>query len=371
MNHSFNVEIATKYGMLEAILLEHLNFWISKNKANKANFYDGNYWTYNSTKALAELFPYVSSNTISRALRHLKEEGLILFGNYNKISYDRTTWYAITEKGNSILQHGESDLLKCEMDSPKMINGITQNDEMDSPKMINGITQNDEMDLLKMINGITQNDEMDLPKMINGITQNDEMDLSKCKMDSPKVINGFTQNDKPIPDINTDINTDVITVSKDTVRQTESVRRIVAAWNQLEAYGIKSIIKLSSKSKRYDCLVARLKEYGEENVLKAIENIKQSNFLQGKSSDRRKWFITFDWFVLPNNFPKVLEGNYSNDNMVLESNSTKYDKGFQKTLTYNNYLQNPPTAEKESHNPDIFEQLINESRADVMERKGE
>ena len=323
MNHSFNVEIATKYGMLEAILLEHLNFWISKNKANEVNFYDGNYWTYNSTKALAQLFPYVSLNTISRALRHLKEEGLILVGNYNKISYDRTTWYAITEKGNSILQ----------------------NDEMDSPKMENGFTQND---------------EMDSPKMINGITQNDEMDLSKCKMDSPKVINGFTQNDKPIPDINTDINTDVITVSKDPVRQTESVRRIVAAWNQLEAYGIKSIIKLSSKSKRYECLVARLKEYGEENVLKAIENIKQSNFLQGKSSDRRKWFITFDWFVLPNNFPKVLEGNYSNDNMVPESNGTKYDKDFQKT-----------SAEKESYNPDIFEQLINESRADVMERKGE
>ena len=136
---------------------------------------------------------------------------MILFGNYNKISYDRTTWYAITEKGNSILQHGESDLSKCEMDSPKMINGIAQNDEMDSSKMI------------------------------NGFNQNDKMDLSKCKMDSPKVINGFTQNDKPIPDINTDINTDVITVSKDTVRQTESVRRIVAAWNQLEVYGIKSI----------------------------------------------------------------------------------------------------------------------------------
>ncbi len=341
MNHSFNVEIATKFGMLEAVLFEHLNFWILKNKANKVNFYDGNYWTYNSAKALAELFPYVSSSTILRALHHLKEEGLILFGNYNKSAYDRTIWYAITEKGNSILQHGESDLSKCEMDSPKMINGIAQNDEMDSSKMI------------------------------NGFNQNDKMDLSKCKMEESKMQNGFTQIDKPIPDINTDINTDVITVSKDTVRQTESVRRIVAAWNQLEVYGIKSIIKLSSKSKRYDCLVARLKEYSEENVLKAIENIKQSNFLQGKGSDRRKWFITFDWFVLPNNFPKVLEGNYSNDNMASESNGTKYDKGFQRTSAYNNYPQNPPTAEKESYNPDIFEQLINESRADVMERKGE
>lgn len=38
MNHSFNVEIATKYGMLEAVLLENINFWITKNKANGKNF---------------------------------------------------------------------------------------------------------------------------------------------------------------------------------------------------------------------------------------------------------------------------------------------------------------------------------------------
>jgi len=291
MNHSFNVEIATKYGMIEAVLLEHLNFWILKNKANEINFYDGNYWTYNSTKALAELFPYVSLNTVSRALRHLKEEGLILSGNYNKISYDRTTWYAITEKGNSILQHSESDLSKCEMDSPKMINGITQNDEMDLPKMINGITQNDEMD-------------------------------------SPKVINGFTQNDKPIPDINTDIKPDInisdikpninkpdiepdviITVSNETVCQTD-VRRVAEEWNKLQAYGIKPISRFNCHSKRYELLVTRIRQYGITEVLSAIERIKQSDFLQGKNN--KGWIITFDWFVLPNNFPKVLEGNYDN-----------------------------------------------------------
>ncbi len=51
--------------------------------------------------------------------------------------------------------------------------------------------------------------------------------------------------------------------------------------------------------------------------------------------------------------------------------SKEQDKGYRKTPTYNNYSKNSPSAEKESHNPDIFEQLINESRADVMERKGE
>ena len=34
MQHSFNVELAKEYGILEAILLNHLWFWIKKNKAN-------------------------------------------------------------------------------------------------------------------------------------------------------------------------------------------------------------------------------------------------------------------------------------------------------------------------------------------------
>ena len=269
MNHSFNVEIAIKYGMVEAVLLEHLNFWILKNKANKANFYDGNYWTYNSTKALAELFPYVSSNTISRALRHLKEEGLILFGNYNKISYDRTTWYAITEKGNSILQ----------------------NDEMDSPKMENGFTQNDEMDSLKMTNGFTQIDKP-IPDINTDINTN------------------INISDINIPDINTDINPDdIVTVSNETVCQTD-VRHVVEAWNKLHDYGINPVSKISNTSKRCHSLVARIRQYGITEVLSAIERIKLSDFLQGKNN--KGWVITFDWFVLPNNFPKVLEGNYDN-----------------------------------------------------------
>ena len=45
-------------------------------------------------------------------------------------------------------------------------------------------------------------------------------------------------------------------------------------------------------------------------MLEAIENIKASNFLQGMND--KGWVITFDWFVKPNNFVKVLDGNYSN-----------------------------------------------------------
>jgi len=80
---------------------------------------------------------------------------------------------------------------------------------------------------------------------------------------------------------------------------------VLAAWNDLDKYGIKPVLKLTASSKRYSFLIARIKEYSVQDVLSAIEKIKNSDFLKG-------WPIKFDWFVRPNNFCKVLEGNYDN-----------------------------------------------------------
>ena len=122
MQHSFHIEIAKEYGLLEAIIINNLFFWIEKNKANNVNYYDGTYWTYNSIKALNELFPYASERKISYALKHLEEEGIIKTGNYNKLACDRTLWYAFAEKGISILQ-------KCCFHFTKSTNGFYKSDE--------------------------------------------------------------------------------------------------------------------------------------------------------------------------------------------------------------------------------------------------
>ena len=120
MQHSFDIEIAEKYGVSEAILLQHLWFWIEKNKANEVNFYDGTYWTYNSAKAFVNLFPYMTQRQIQNALKRLKEKGIIKTGNYNKSAYDRTLWYAFTELGKSIMQ-------KCKMENTNLSNGLRKN----------------------------------------------------------------------------------------------------------------------------------------------------------------------------------------------------------------------------------------------------
>lgn len=142
MYHIFNVNVAKKYGILEAILLNNFEFWITKNKANKINFHDGFYWTYNSIKAFSELFPYASQRQIQNALKRLKELEIIQTGNFNKSAYDRTLWYAFTEKGYSIMQ-------KCKMENAKMLNGLGKNVKpiQDINTNINTKTNNEEEEI--------------------------------------------------------------------------------------------------------------------------------------------------------------------------------------------------------------------------------
>ncbi len=98
MNHMFDVTIATMYGVPEAVMIQHLYFWIAKNQANGRHFYDGRFWTYSSLNGLAKTLPYFSKWQIQRLLKSLEEKGILYVGNYNKSPYDRTAWYALDNK---------------------------------------------------------------------------------------------------------------------------------------------------------------------------------------------------------------------------------------------------------------------------------
>lgn len=114
--HSFRVDIATKYGIAEAILLGYFYHWIKVHEKNETNFYDGKYWTFDTVRGLVEKMPYFTRSTVHRAIKKLEENKLILTGNFNKISYDKTTWYTLTDDG--MLLFGP-----C----PKMRQGLSQN----------------------------------------------------------------------------------------------------------------------------------------------------------------------------------------------------------------------------------------------------
>lgn len=97
-------------------------------------------------------------------------------------------------------------------------------------------------------------------------------------------------------------------VSKDTIRQTD-VRRVIEEWNKLQDVGIAPVTRMKSSSKRYKMLQTRIREYGIDDVIKAISKIRESDFLLGKKTD---FIAKFDWFITPTYFPKILDGFYDN-----------------------------------------------------------
>lgn len=67
-------------------------------------------------------------------------------------------------------------------------------------------------------------------------------------------------------------------------------------------------IKLTSK--RRSAINARIEDYGKDCVIKAIDNAASSDFLQGKTD--RPFSCGLDWIFNPNNFAKIIEGQYKN-----------------------------------------------------------
>ena len=117
MQHSFDTGIAELHGVEAAILIHHLAFWIKKNQANERHLHDGRVWTYNSAKAMQELFPYWNTKKIYRVLATLEKDGVLKSGNYNQSLYDRTKWYTIID--NSICQI-------YQLHFPNMENGFSE-----------------------------------------------------------------------------------------------------------------------------------------------------------------------------------------------------------------------------------------------------
>ena len=64
--------------------------------------------------------------------------------------------------------------------------------------------------------------------------------------------------------------------------------------------------------KRKKALSARIREHGKNSLADVVRQATSSDFLNGKND--RGWVADIDWMLRPNNYVKILEGNYKNLN---------------------------------------------------------
>lgn len=257
MEHSFDIKIAGEYGIHEALILKHIYYWYKRNKANEQNYYDGTYWSYNSYKAFCDTFEYLNSRQIKYAIKKLEDNNLIIIGNYNKNSFDKTNWYSMTEKGIKLIEESTLDGTKLFAPETKL--------------------------------------SVDRTKLSHENGQN-------CPT-----------NTIYIPNINTDINTNIkkdTSLSKESSVSKEKIdyKEIVNLFNDI-CKSYPKVTKISAKRKGH--MRARSNDYSLEDFKTVFENMESSDFLKGNNN--RKWSATFDWVMgSENNIAKVFEGNYKN-----------------------------------------------------------
>lgn len=111
VSHSFNVEIASKYGIDEAILIHHIAYWISYNQRLGKNFHEGYTWMSQTYEEMAAHFPYWTKEKVRDIIYHLETgktrkstsdeldfEPVLISRKFNTNHFDHTKWYTFKIK---------------------------------------------------------------------------------------------------------------------------------------------------------------------------------------------------------------------------------------------------------------------------------
>ncbi len=274
-----NKTLATKIGLNEAIVLQQIHYWLQINEKNCVNkeddkhYKDGCFWTYNSIKKWSETFPFFSASTLRRTFTRLEELKIVKVANYNDSKIDRTKWYTIDYK---------------------VLYEYTKEDEEIGQDMKNAFAQNEQMEESKM-------SKCKCSELTNGITQNEQTNTKDYSEITTEITAEITDNKN--------IQSEIVCATSEAPTD---IDLIIERWNSNKY--LAKITKLTSDTNRYKMLKARMKDYSLDDILKAIDNISKSDWLQGKTIGRNgnPFILTFDWFVRPNNFPKIFEGYYTN-----------------------------------------------------------
>lgn len=130
---------------------------------------------------------------------------------------------------------------------------------------------------------------------------NKEVTMNQQESNKEVTTDNKVNKEKEVKEVNKELSND-----NSFIQQTgKPYQEYIDRWNELKDLGIQPLRSISGK--RLISFRARLKEHGKDSFAEIIEQIKQSDFL------RKSNFFSFDWLIKETNYPKVLEGKYSNN----------------------------------------------------------
>lgn len=96
-SHSFDTGIAKQLGVNCAIVYNHIFYWLKTNAAKNQGIMEGKVWMYETQQQIASFLDYLTVDVVKKCIIELVKKGYLIKGNFNKNSFDRTSWYTIPD----------------------------------------------------------------------------------------------------------------------------------------------------------------------------------------------------------------------------------------------------------------------------------
>lgn len=269
ITHSFDIHLATQYGLLEALLLSHFAYWIDFNKRSGKNNHDSRTWTYQTLDEISTHFPYFSKSQIFDALKMLctgkqrKGKGknsdfspVLLKGNFNLTAYDRTIWYAFIDEENWLLSKSKCILLIPNMEKVNSQNG---NWELTTPIPDSKTYSKEELTTTKD-NTREEESQFQEQKEVCCVVSSSKNSTEEVLPTKEVAIQKSTNSQSKLPDSGSKAKEDVVVPKEVVVALLEKVDK------KFDGY-------MLSEAER--AIETALKEYPEHVVLMSIEDLNQ------------------------------------------------------------------------------------------------
>lgn len=167
-------ELAEEIGFEESVVFLQIEYLISISK----NIRDGSYWTFQSLRELRKnYFPWWSITTISRIIKELENQKLLIIGSFNKLKSDQTPWYSINEVGisklKSIKYEEIKSLIKEEKQSSQLTDKSLSKIETPYPQSIDNPLSSSETPKTQTIDRSLSKSETSLSKFETGVSKSE------------------------------------------------------------------------------------------------------------------------------------------------------------------------------------------------------
>ena len=286
--HIFSCDLAKYVGKNESIMLNQINYWLSKCGRNIDRLHGK--WIYNSLNEWHKQFNYWSLSTLRRTIKSLEDSGILVSKKINANKWNHTKWYSIDyNKLNQLIKY---TIINKEYSTTKEFNNLSN---------VNSLNNSAYNSKNKRTNRSVQNEQII-------ITKNNYTNRSSYKKNDVELKNALKEK-----------------IEENLIKPNEKeiINKMVYIWNKVFEYSI-SPIKAYSNKKNQEVLLNLYKTAFKGDLNKWREyacKVNSSQFLMGEKKTKNNFKAVFSWLIKEDTIQKIMNGEYGVGDRELDMNN--------------------------------------------------